>query len=86
MPQPDVALQVVFAGREVNSDVEVLAHASYLRDRDTFQTAGASTVAVDEAETAVALARAVLGRMKQPADRLAAAVERLRTELARPAG
>lgn len=69
VPQAEIALQVIQRGREANPSVEVLARSPYLRDRDLFETAGAATVCVDEAEAAMALAEAVLQRVDLPQQR-----------------
>jgi len=83
IPKAETTLRVIQSGREVNPAVEVLARASYLRDRTAFETAGAATVCVDEAEAAVALAEAVLRRMDVTGDRASAAVRHVRSELIR---
>jgi len=83
VPKAETTLQIIQSGREVNPSVEVLARASYLRDRPIFETAGAATVCVDEAEAAVALASVVMNRMNVPEDKARAAVSLLRSELIR---
>lgn len=84
MPKAETTLQVIQSGREVNPGVEVLARASYLRDRHAFETAGAAMVCVDEAEAAVALAEAVMKRMNVTEDRAASAVAMVRSQFVRP--
>jgi CPA2 family monovalent cation:H+ antiporter-2 len=84
VPKAETTLQVIQSGREVNPAVEVLARASYLRDRHAFETAGAATVCVDEAEAAVALAEAVMKRMNVTEDRAASALALVRSEFVRP--
>ncbi len=84
VPKAEITLQVIQSAREVNAGVEVLARASYLRDREEIHTAGAAMVCVDEAEAAVALARAVMTRMNLPEDRVASAVALVRTGFLAP--
>ena len=68
VPKAEITLQVIHAGRVVNPQIEVLARASYLRDRAALEAAGASKVCVDEAEAAVELAQTVMEKMSVPKD------------------
>lgn len=80
VPKTEITLQIIHTGREVNPLIEVLTRASYLRDREAFVSAGASTVCVDEAEAAVALAEAVMKRMNLPPDRILSSSDLLRAQ------
>ena len=83
VPKAETTLRVIQSGREVHPGIEVLARASYLRDRSTFEAAGAATICVDEGEAAVALAEAVMKRMNVTDDRAEAAVSLVRSEFFR---
>ena len=65
--------------------VRVLARAEYINQADAFHRAGAAIVRYDEAESAAALAKALLEDIDAPADRVASLVRKIRNELA-PAG
>lgn len=83
VPKAEIARQVIQAAREANPAIEVLSRAAYLLDRHGLETVGASTVCVDEAEAAVALAQEVMKRVGVPAARMTGVVEGLRAELGR---
>ena len=83
VPKAEVTLQVIQSGREVNPGIEVMARASYLRDREGLETAGASSVCVDEAEAAVSLAEEVMRRMKVPEEQIASTVNLVKTGFVR---
>lgn len=83
VPKAEIARQVIQAAREANPAIEVLSRAAYLLDRHGLETAGASTVCVDEAEAAVALAQEVMKRVGVPTERMKGVVEGLRAELGR---
>lgn len=81
VPKAEVTLQVIHRGREVNPGIEVMARASYLRDREAMEAAGASSVCVDEAEAAVSLAEEVMRRMNVPEERIVSTVSLVRSGL-----
>ncbi|MCC7375574.1 MAG: cation:proton antiporter [Verrucomicrobiales bacterium] len=82
VPKAEIALQVIQSGREVNPGIEVMARASYLRDREGMEAAGASSVCVDEAEAAVSLAKEVMQRVNVPEERMENAIAVVRRGLA----
>lgn len=86
VPNPETALRIIQAGREANPQIEVLARATFLRDRHALESAGAGKVCVDEAEIAVALANSVIQRMPvrpENAERVAEALNLARSEFDR---
>ena len=88
MPQSEISLRVIEAAREVAPMIRILARANYINQADTFAQAGAAIVRFDEAESAAALAEALLQDIDVPVDRIDALVARIRRELAAtsPAG
>lgn len=71
---------IVRAAREANEQVDIIARARYLSERDVLVSCGANAVIVEEGEAGVAIARQVLRRQgKDPAtvDRLVGAMRRL---------
>ncbi|MFM8415278.1 MAG: cation:proton antiporter [Planctomycetota bacterium] len=71
---------IVRAAREANEQVDIIARARYLSERDVLVSCGANAVIVEEGEAGVAIARHVLRRQgKDPAtvDRLVGAMRRL---------
>ena len=87
VPQADIGLRIIQAAREVAPLVRVLARANYINQSDAFIQAGAAMIRYDEAESAAALAEALLQEIDVPADRIDALVNHVRRELAprRPA-
>jgi CPA2 family monovalent cation:H+ antiporter-2 len=71
---------IVRAAREANEQVDIIARARYLSERDVLVSCGTNAVIVEEGEAGVAIARQVLRRQgKDPAtvDRLVGAMRRL---------
>jgi len=71
---------IVRAAREANEQVDIIARARYLSERDVLVSCGTNAVIVEEGEAGVAIARHVLRRQgKDPAtvDRLVGAMRRL---------
>jgi CPA2 family monovalent cation:H+ antiporter-2 len=81
VPKAETTLAVIQSGREVNPTVEIMARASYLRDRVVLEAAGAATICVDEAESAVALASVFLKRVNTDPERVASAILSIRSEI-----
>lgn len=82
VPQADVSLRVIQAAREVAPVVRVLTRAAYISQSDAFTHAGAAIVRFDEAESAAALAEALLQDIDVPSERIDALVNSIRRELA----
>ena len=81
IPNAEVSLRIIQAAREVAPMIRVLTRASYINQHDDFAQAGAAIIRYDEAETAAALAEALLRDIDAPVDRIAAAVSGIRKEL-----
>jgi hypothetical protein len=71
-----------FNPREVAPLVRVIARAEYINQSDAFLQAGASIIRYDEAESAAALAEALLQDIDVPVNRIEALVTAIRNELA----
>ena len=82
MPQSDISLRVIDAVRELAPMIRILTRANYINQAPTFFQAGAAIIRFDEAESAAALAEALLQDIDVPADRIDALVARIRRELA----
>jgi CPA2 family monovalent cation:H+ antiporter-2 len=81
VPHAEISLRIIQQAREVAPMIRVLTRASYINQHDDFVEAGAAIVRYDEAETAAALAEALLRDIDAPAERLSAAVSAIRKEL-----
>lgn len=82
IPQAEPSLRVIQAAREVAPVIRVLARAEYINQAEAFLQAGAAIVRYDEAESAAALAEALLHDIDVPTDRIDALVSSIRNELA----
>lgn len=82
VPHAEISLQIISAAREVAPVVRILARAEYINETDAFFQAGAAIIRSDEAESAAALAEALLEDIDAPADRIAVLVSNIRNELA----
>jgi monovalent cation:H+ antiporter-2, CPA2 family len=82
VPRADVSLRIIQSAREVAPLVRIIARAEYINQSDAFLQAGASIIRYDEAESAAALAEALLQDIDVPADRIDALVSTIRNELA----
>ncbi len=82
VPHAEISLRVITAAREVAPVVRILARAEYINEADAFFHAGAAIIRSDEAESAAALAEALLKDIDAPADRIAVLVSNIRNELA----
>jgi CPA2 family monovalent cation:H+ antiporter-2 len=82
VPHAEVSLRIIQAAREVAPLVRIIARAEYINQADAFMHAGAAITRYDEAESAAALAEALLQDIDVPADRIDALVSSIRNELA----
>jgi monovalent cation:H+ antiporter-2, CPA2 family len=82
VPHAEISLRIVTAAREVAPVVRILARAEYINEAESFFQAGAAIIRSDEAESAAALAEALLEDIDAPADRIAVLVSNIRSELA----
>jgi CPA2 family monovalent cation:H+ antiporter-2 len=82
VPHAEISLRIVTAAREVAPVVRILARAEYINEAESFFQAGAAIIRSDEAESAAALAEALLEDIDAPADRIAVLVSNIRNELA----
>jgi hypothetical protein len=64
--------------------VRIITRAEYINQSETFVQAGAAIIRYDEAESAAALAEALLQDIDVPAERIDAIVSKTRNELAPP--
>ena len=81
VPQADIGLRIIQAAREVAPLIRVLSRANYINQSDAFIHAGAAIIRYDEAESAAALAEALLQEIDVPAERIDALVNHVRREL-----
>ena len=81
VPHADISLRIVQAAREVAPVVRILTRAEYINDSEAFTRAGAAIIRYDEAESAAALAEALLQDIDVPADQIDALVGGVRKEL-----
>ena len=81
MPQAEISLRIIQAAREVAPLIRVMTRGAYINQSDAFVQAGAAVVRYDEAESAAALAEALLQEIDVPADRIDALVNEIRREL-----
>ena len=82
MPQAEIGLRIIQAAREVAPMIRVLTRANYISQSDAFIQAGAAIIRYDEAESAAALAEALLQEIDVPAEQIDALVNHVRRELA----
>jgi len=81
VPKADVSLRIIAAAREVAPVVRILARAQYINQHEAFAQAGAALTRYDEAESAAALAEALLLDIDAPAERVQGLVGEIRKEL-----
>jgi CPA2 family monovalent cation:H+ antiporter-2 len=82
VPQAETSLRIIQAAREVAPLIRVLARAEYIKQSEAFLAAGAAIIRYDEAESAAALAEALLQDIDVPSERIDAVVTSIRKELA----
>ena len=82
VPHADISLRIIQAAREVAPLVRIITRAEYINQAEAFVQAGAAIIRYDEAESAAALAEALLQDIDVPAERIDAIVSKIRNELA----
>lgn len=82
VPHAEISLRIIQAAREVAPLVRIITRAEYINQSDSFIQAGAAIIRYDEAESAAALAEALLQDIDVPADRIESLVASIRAELA----
>jgi CPA2 family monovalent cation:H+ antiporter-2 len=82
VPKAEISLRIIQAAREVAPLVRIITRAEYINQSDAFIQAGAAIIRYDEAESAAALAEALLQDIDVPADRIESLVASIRAELA----
>ena len=84
VPHADISLRIVQAAREVAPLVRIITRAEYINQSEAFVQAGAAIIRYDEAESAAALAEALLQDIDVPVERIDAIVSKIRNEFAPP--
>jgi hypothetical protein len=74
-------LRIIQTAREVAPMIRILARAEYINQHEAFAQAGAAIIRYDEAESAAALAEALLQDIDAPSERIDAVVTGIRREL-----
>src|SRR4051812_19577214 len=82
VPHAEISLRIIQAAREVAPLVRIITRAEYINQSDAFIQAGAAIIRYDEAESAAALAEALLQDIDVPAERIETLVASIRAELA----
>ena len=82
VPHADISLRIIQAAREVAPLVRIITRAEYINQAEAFVQAGAAIIRYDEAESAAALAEALLQDIDVPAERIDAIVGKIGNELA----
>jgi CPA2 family monovalent cation:H+ antiporter-2 len=82
VPHADISLRIIQAAREVAPLVRIITRAEYINQSEAFMQAGAAIIRYDEAESAAALAEALLQDIDVPAERINAIVSKIRNEFA----
>lgn len=77
----DISLRIIQSAREVAPVVRILVRAEYINQHEALAQAGAAIIRYDEAESAAALAEALLQDIDAPLDRIDAVVSSIRREL-----
>jgi monovalent cation:H+ antiporter-2, CPA2 family len=82
VPNAEASLRIIQAAREIAPVIRIIARAEFINQAEAFHYAGAAIVRYDEAESAAALAEALLEDIDVPSDRIHALVSNIRNELA----
>jgi K+:H+ antiporter len=82
VPHAEISLRIIQAAREVAPLVRIITRAEYINQAEAFVQAGTAIIRYDEAESAAALAEALLQDIDVPAERIDAIVSKIRNELA----
>ena len=80
---PDVLVRtlVIITAREMNDELKVFARARYLKERAWLEEVGATQICIEEAETALGLARLLLNEVGADPQRVAQELQRIQQEL-----
>ncbi|WP_428305985.1 cation:proton antiporter [Lacipirellula sp.] len=80
---PDVLVRtlVIISAKELNNELKVFARARYLKERAWLEEVGATQICIEEAETAVGLAKLLLSEVGADPERVACEVRRIQQEL-----
>ncbi len=81
IPHAETSLRVIQTARELAPVIRILTRAEYINQYESFAQAGAAIIRYDEAESAAALAQALLQDIDVPADRIKEVVNAVRKEL-----
>jgi CPA2 family monovalent cation:H+ antiporter-2 len=81
VPHVEISLRIIQTARELNPAIRILSRAAYLNQQEALENAGAAVIRYDEAESAAALAEALLQEINIPGDQIDARVNRVRKEL-----
>jgi hypothetical protein len=81
VPHAEVSLRIIQAAREVAPVVRILTRAAYISQSESLLQAGAAIIRYDEAESAAALAEALLQDIDAPSDQIETVVSSIRREL-----
>jgi CPA2 family monovalent cation:H+ antiporter-2 len=82
VPHAEISLRIIQAAREVAPVVRIITRAEYINQSEAFIQAGAAIIRYDEAESAAALAEALLQDIDVPPDQIESRVAQIRAELA----
>jgi CPA2 family monovalent cation:H+ antiporter-2 len=80
---PDVLVRtlVIITAREMNPGLKVFSRARYLKERAWLEEVGATQICIEEAETAVGLARLLLSEVGADPERVRSELQRIHKEL-----
>jgi CPA2 family monovalent cation:H+ antiporter-2 len=81
VPHAEISLRIIQAAREIAPVVRIFTRAEYINQSEAFTQAGAAIIRYDEAESAAALAEALLYDIDVPTDLVDAVVSSIRKEL-----
>jgi CPA2 family monovalent cation:H+ antiporter-2 len=82
VPDAETSLSIIQTAREVAPVIRILVRAEYINQSEAFLQAGAAMIRYDEAESAAALAEALLQDIDVPGNQIDALVGQIRNELA----
>lgn len=84
IPQAAITSGILHTAGAMESRARILCRAGYLHEREMLEEAGADIIRCDEAESATALAKAVLKELGQPRLRIGEVLACVRAEFAAP--
>ncbi len=82
VPSAEASLRIIQTAREAAPLIRVIARAQYINQHGAFVEAGAAITRYDEAESAAALAEALLRDIDVPTERIDTVIGSIRNELA----